>query len=114
MPDADLPHPAIFGSDQRPTPQATPPPGGVTAPTQQFKMKPFELDYTEGLKVGYRWFQAENKKPLFAFGHGPSYTSFAYSDLTATIDSVSFRVRNTLCRLATSVPPPRLFWTCRI
>ena len=29
--DADLPHPAIFGSDQRPTPQA-PPPGGVTAP----------------------------------------------------------------------------------
>ena len=93
--DADLPHPAIFGSDQRPTPQATPPPGGVTAPPQRFQMKPFDIDYTEGLKVGYKWFQAENKQPLFAFGHGLSYTSFAYSDLTATIDSVSFKVRNT-------------------
>ena len=47
--DADLPHPAIFGSDQRPTPQATPPPGGVTAPPQRFQMKPFDIDYTEGL-----------------------------------------------------------------
>jgi beta-glucosidase len=93
--DADLPHPAIFGSDQRPTPHATPPPGGVTAPPQRFQMKPFDIDYTEGLKVGYKWFQAENKKPLFAFGHGLSYTSFAYSDVTATIDSVSFTVRNT-------------------
>ena len=93
--DADLPHPAIFGSDQRPTPPATPPPGGVTAPPQRFQMKPFDIDYTEGLKVGYKWFQAENKQPLFAFGHGLSYTSFAYSDLTATIDSVSFKVRNT-------------------
>jgi hypothetical protein len=89
--DADLPHPVIFGSDQRPTPQATPPPGGVTAPPQRFQMKPFDIDYTEGLKVGYKWFQAENKKPLFAFGHGLSYTSFAYSDVTATIDSVSFK-----------------------
>ena len=93
--DADLPHPAIFGSDQRPTPPATPPPGGVSAPPQRFQMKPFDIDYTEGLKVGYKWFQAENKQPLFAFGHGLSYTSFAYSDLTATIDSVSFTVRNT-------------------
>ena len=86
--DADLPHPAIFGSDQRPTPQATPPPGGVTAPPQRFQMKPFDIDYTEGLKVGYKWFQAENKKPLFAFGHGLSYTSFAYSDLVADRKSV--------------------------
>jgi len=93
--DADLPHPSIFGFDQRPTPQATTPPGGVTAPPQRFQMKPFDIDYTEGLKVGYKWFQAENKQPLFAFGHGLSYTSFAYSDLTATIDSVSFKVRNT-------------------
>jgi beta-glucosidase len=93
--DADLPHPVIFGSDQRPTPPATPPPGGVSAPPQRFQMKPFDIDYTEGLKVGYKWFQAENKKPLFAFGHGLSYTSFAYSDVTATIDSVSFKARNT-------------------
>ncbi len=93
--DADLPHPAIFGFDQLPKPGATPPPGTPGAPPQRFQMKPFDIDYTEGLKVGYKWFQAENKQPLFAFGHGLSYTSFAYSDLTATIDSVSFKVRNT-------------------
>ena len=93
--DADLPHPVIFGFDQLPKPQATPPAGTPRAPQQRFQTKPFDIDYTEGLKVGYKWFQAENKKPLFAFGHGLSYTSFAYSDLTATIDSVSFKVRNT-------------------
>ena len=55
----------------------------------------FDIDYTEGLKVGYKWFDAENKEPLFAFGHGLSYTSFAYSGLKAAIESVSFTVRNT-------------------
>jgi beta-glucosidase len=59
------------------------------------QMTPFDIDYTEGLKVGYKWFQAENKQPLFPFGHGLSYTTFAYSGLTATLDSVSFTVRNT-------------------
>ncbi len=58
-------------------------------------MPPFDIEYTEGLKVGYKWFQAENKQPLFAFGHGLSYTTFAYSGLKAAIDSVSFTVRNT-------------------
>ena len=58
-------------------------------------MAPFDIDYAEGLKVGYKWFQAENKQPLFAFGHGLSYTTFAYSALKASIDSVSFTVRNT-------------------
>ncbi|MGB6728776.1 MAG: glycoside hydrolase family 3 C-terminal domain-containing protein [Terracidiphilus sp.] len=37
--------------------------------------------YSEGVNVGYRWFDKENIDPLFAFGHGLSYTSFAYSDL---------------------------------
>jgi beta-glucosidase len=99
--DADLPHPVIFGSAQRPTtPPATPPPapppaGAAGAPRPRFQMTPFDIDYTEGLKVGYKWFQAENKQPLFAFGHGLSYTTFAYSALKASIDSVSFTVRNT-------------------
>ena len=94
--DADLPHPVIFGSAPRPTtPPATPPAGGAGAPQQRFQMTPFDIDYTEGLKVGYKWFQAENKQPLFAFGHGLSYTTFAYSGLKAAIDSVSFTVRNT-------------------
>ncbi len=37
--------------------------------------------YSEGVNVGYRWFDKENIEPLFAFGHGLSYTNFAYSDL---------------------------------
>ena len=55
----------------------------------------FDIDYTEGLKVGYKWFDAENKEPLFPFGHGLSYTTFAYSGLKAGMDSVTFTVRNT-------------------
>jgi beta-glucosidase len=37
--------------------------------------------YTEGVNVGYRWFDTEKIDPLFAFGHGLSYASFSYSSL---------------------------------
>jgi beta-glucosidase len=37
--------------------------------------------YSEGVNVGYRWFDHENIEPLFAFGHGLSYASFVYSAL---------------------------------
>ncbi len=40
-----------------------------------------DTHYSEGVNVGYRWFDKENIEPLFAFGHGLSYTNFDYSDL---------------------------------
>jgi len=39
------------------------------------------IRYTEGLQVGYRWFQSQGIKPLFPFGFGLSYTTFELSDL---------------------------------
>ena len=59
--------------------------------------------YSEEILVGYRWFDAENIKPMFPFGHGLTYTTFEYADVKAdkakyganeTI-KVSFRIGNT-------------------
>jgi beta-glucosidase len=41
------------------------------------------LDYHEGLLIGYRGYDAAGTSPLFAFGHGLGYTSWAYESLTA-------------------------------
>jgi beta-glucosidase len=83
--DGDLPHPKVPGIE------LLPPPGvGRGA-----RMPEFDIDYTEGLKVGYKWFDAEKKEPLFGFGYGLSYTTFAYAGLKASMNSVTFTVRNT-------------------
>ena len=54
--------------------------------------------YKEGIFVGYRWFDAKRIKPLFAFGHGMSYTKFDLAGLevepTAAGVSVSLRISN--------------------
>ena len=42
-----------------------------------------ESKYTEGMLVGYRWFDTKGIKPLYAFGHGLSYVDFGYSGLKA-------------------------------
>jgi beta-glucosidase len=55
--------------------------------------------FSEGLDVGYRWYDAYKVTPLFPFGYGLSYTSFAYSHMRITRSdahlAVSFTVRNT-------------------
>ena len=43
-----------------------------------------DVKYEEGIYVGYRWFENRDIKPLFAFGHGLSYTEFEYSDFKAS------------------------------
>jgi len=79
--EADLPHPQVPGIDLKP---ANRPP-------------PFDVNNAEGLKVGYKWFEAEHRQPLFPFGYGLSYTTFAYSALKAdgNTRTVSFSVKNT-------------------
>ncbi|WP_165189169.1 beta-glucosidase [Caulobacter soli] len=59
-----------------------------------------DVDYKiEGAAVGYKWFDQKGHKPLFAFGHGLSYSTFGYSGLKASVVgdklTVSFTVKNT-------------------
>jgi beta-glucosidase len=60
---------------------------------------PHALHYDEGIFVGYRWYEHRNIEPLFPFGHGLSYTMFAYRDLEAKVEgrsvAISFTVENT-------------------
>lgn len=53
------------------------------------------VQYREGLYVGYRYYQTAGVPVAFPFGHGLSYTQFAYSDLHADAHSASLTVTNT-------------------
>src|SRR5271169_3780194 len=85
----DLPHTTVT---QPPKRDRGPETGAVlTNPT-------FDVHYDEGLKVGYKWYDAEKKPVLFPFGFGLSYTSYGYSDLKVTPGNettVTFTVKNT-------------------
>ncbi|MFL9839497.1 beta-glucosidase [Sphingomonas sp. ST-64] len=72
-----------------------------------FSLKTFPVKYQEGSDVGYRWYERQGNKPLFAFGHGLSYTSFAYAQPQVSGGkklTVSFTVTNTGKRAGADVP----------
>lgn len=74
--------------------------GGIT-------LQSFPVEYVEGADVGYRWYEKKGLKPLFPFGHGLSYTSFAYRNPVVTggrTISVTFDVVNTGQRAGSDVP----------
>ena len=50
------------------------------------------VEYKEGIFVGYRWAEKQNIKPLFAFGHGLSYTTFEYGDASCRKSGSGFKV----------------------
>jgi beta-glucosidase len=60
---------------------------------------PTHITYDEGAAIGYKWYDVKGYRPLWAFGHGLSYTSFAVSGVTAQPAEkavrVSFSIRNT-------------------
>lgn len=65
------------------------------------------IRYTEGAEVGYRWFANQGLQPMFAFGHGLSYTSFEHRDLAVTggdTVTASLTVVNTGNRRGADVP----------
>jgi len=68
---------------------------------------PTTIRYDEGAEVGYRWYAQKNEKPMYAFGHGLSYTSFSYRDLALRGDDTvvaTFTVTNTGAREGADVP----------
>jgi len=99
--EADLPHPTI----NKPDPAVQP--HGPDAWRQTLEGIPaFQTKYDEGLKVGYKWYDAEKKPVLFPFGYGLSYTTFTYSGLNVTSGeraTVSFTVKNTGKRAGTEI-----------
>jgi beta-glucosidase len=71
--------------------------------SQNFPAGPKTVEYRESIYVGYRYFDTANQPVLFPFGHGLSYTSFAYSNLVVSNEriqegdplTVSLTVKNT-------------------
>ncbi len=105
--EADLPYPHVFGMKflaDPPAPasvQGSAPIAAAVGPGRgrggRAPFPPFDIGYSDGLRVGYKWYESENKQPLFPFGFGLSYTTYSYSHLKVTrgeMPSVTFDVTN--------------------
>jgi beta-glucosidase len=95
-----LPRPTLPGFGRR---WASP--GGAAVDLSQ--AEGFDAPHPEGAEVGYRGFARQGHPPLFPFGFGLSYTTFAYSDLEAAGGewlTVGFTVANTGERAGTDIP----------
>ena len=97
--EQDLPHAVIPAPPPHLRGQGSAPVNAGAPPSN------YAVDYDEGAEVGYKWYQAEHKAPLFPFGFGLSYTSFAYSALNvdSAARTVRFNVRNTGTRAGTEI-----------
>ena len=110
--DDDLPHPTIVKPPKESVPDESKPDHWKQVAKG---LSAFQVKYDEGLKVGYKWYEAENKAVLFSFGYGLSYTTYAYSGLKVTPGdkvSVSFTLQNTgnrdgeeIAEVYVSLPP---------
>ena len=98
--EADLPHPVIPPLSRADIGQGS---GAVNGPAHG--QSQYAITYSEGSKVGYKWYEAEHKPVLFPFGFGLSYTTYAYDRLQ--IDearrTVSFSVKNTGTRAGVEI-----------
>ncbi len=54
----------------------------------------YDVEYKEGIFVGYRWFESKAIEPLYPFGFGLSYTHFTYSELTLDNTQISVQALN--------------------
>jgi beta-glucosidase len=100
--EADLPHLKIA----QPAPNYEGPPGPNRWKHILEGLPAFQTNYDEGLKVGYKWYDAEKKPVLFPFGYGLSYTTYEYSNVKVDAGarvSVSFSVKNTGARTGTEI-----------
>lgn len=100
--EADLPHPALTA----PPPESEHFSGPVSPEQRAAGLPPFQVTYDEGMKVGYKWYDAEKKPVLFPFGFGLSYTTYSYSGLKVTPGAkvtATFTVTNTGTREGTEI-----------
>ncbi|MEU1972600.1 glycoside hydrolase family 3 C-terminal domain-containing protein [Microbacterium sp. NPDC019599] len=83
--------------------------GSTTRPAGTNEIR--QVSYSEDLAVGYKWYQEQGIEPLFAFGHGLTYTTFGYDRVQVTPKStngakeirVQFKVTNTGERTGTEI-----------